>query len=99
MDGTANRSVQRRHLLDEQLKLLKAKRGEVEVLRGRGSQADEDLANDLVGSRLTLSAELLAGGLGDNEREELERHEHEARELFTAATRTGRSAWTLREPP
>ena len=76
-------------MLDEQLQLLAAKRGEVEVLRKREGRADEDLADDLAGIRLVLSAALLSQGLDEAERGELERREREARGLLTAATRPG----------
>ena len=79
-------------MLDEQLRLLEVKRGEIETLRERGGRADEDLANDLVGIRLVLSSALLVGGFGEAERGEMERRERQARELFAAATRLGRLA-------
>ena len=79
-------------MLDEQLRLLEVKRGEIETLRERGGRADEDLANDLVGIRLVLSSALLVGGFGETERGEMERREREARELFAVATRLGRLA-------
>ena len=76
-------------MLAEQLRLLEAKGGEVEGLRERGGRADEALANDLAGIRLVVSAALLAGGLGEVEREELGRREREARELFAVAMHPG----------
>lgn len=72
-------------MLDEQLRLLEVKKGEAETLRVRGGRADEDLPNDLVGIRLVLTSALLAGGFDEPEREDLERREREARELFAVA--------------
>ena len=81
----------RKHpLLTGQLRLLEVKRGEVRTLRERGGSSSyvEALANDLVGIRLVLSAALLAGGIGEAERGELERCEREALELL-------RETWVL----
>lgn len=78
-------------LLAGQLRLLRTKGEEVRTLCGRGgggSSRGEALANDLVGIRLVLNAALLTGGLGESEREELQRREREARELLREAVNT-----------
>ena len=73
-------------MLDRQLRLLQAKRAEVEDLRRRGGGPDDVLANDLAGIRFVLRAALLARGLTEAEREELERREREAEGLLREAT-------------
>jgi hypothetical protein len=91
MDPTTS---QRRQIADEggrrvlagQFRLLEVKRAEVEDPRRRGGGPDDALANDLAGIRFVLRAALLAGGLTEAEREELERSEREARELLAEAT-------------
>ena len=83
-----------RPLLDGQLRLLEARKGDVEALVGRGGGADDEAAadallNDLAGVRLVLRAVLLGGagpaGLPQEERRGLEGFEREARELFRKA--------------
>ena len=84
LTGTAD--GRRRLLLVGQLRLLDDKREEIRTLRERGGGRSpsriEALANDLVGIRLVLSAELLAGGLDEAERDGLQRREREARKLL-----------------
>ena len=70
-------------MLAGQLRLLEAKRAEVEAPAGAGP--DDGLANDLAGIRFVLRAALLSQGLTDVGREELERPEHEARQLLRRA--------------
>ena len=69
-------------MIADQLRLLEARRVEVEALRPAGAEPDDGLANDLAGVRFVLLAALLAGGLTVAKREELERSEREARELL-----------------
>lgn len=78
-------------LLAGHLRLLDAKREGVHALRERGGESPscvEALVNDLVGIKLVVSAALLAGGIGEAKREDLERREREARELL-------RGTWAL----
>ena len=69
-------------MLAGQLRLLEEKRAEVEALRQRGGGPDDALAKDLAGVRFVLRAALLADGLTEAKREELERSERVARELL-----------------
>ena len=71
-----------RRVLAGQLRLLQARKAEVEDLRRRGGGPDDGLANDLAGIRFVLRAALLAGGLTGAWREKVERSEREARDLF-----------------
>ena len=71
-----------------QLRLLEAKRAEVEALRRRGRRPDDGLANDLAGVLFVLRAALLADGLSTAERHGLKRREREARELLREARRS-----------
>lgn len=72
----------RRLLLARQLRLLEVKSEEVRNTRERSESAScvEAIANDLAGIRFVLTAALLAGDVGETEREDLERREREARE-------------------
>ena len=92
MDRTA---AQRREIADEgdqralagQIRLLEAKRAEVEGLRRRrGKECDDELANDFAGIRFVLRAALLTSRLTVAERNGLERREREARELLREDT-------------
>ena len=77
-----DRTPLQRRMIADQLRLLEARRVEVEALRPAGAEPDDGLANDLAGVRFVLLAALLAGGLTVAKREELERSEREARELL-----------------
>ena len=90
MDDVATHDTAKdRTLLDDQLRLLEARRGEVEVLTERGDRAGDSLLNDLVGARLVVRSVLLGGidvgGLSREERCALEDSEREARGLLLRA--------------
>ena len=91
----------RRLPLAEQLRLLEIGRRQVRALRERGGSPSrvEALANDLAGARFSVSAALLASGIGQAEREDLERREREARELLGEVRALGSAGRSARIAP
>ena len=88
-DAAMHDTAKDRTLLDDQLRLLEARRGDVEALVERGDRAGDSLLNDLVGVRLVVRSVLLGGigvgGLSKEERRALEDSEREARGLLLRA--------------